>query len=79
MSQAHENSGGKTPMWVVIIEGILGEKDEEYTSFHDLAWLVSEGMQDFKFAVEECRHVDIARAFVIDQKEEAKAAESIDT
>lgn len=79
MSQASEGSSGKDPMWVVLLEGILQEKDDEYTPFHDLAWAVSSGIKDFKYAVSKCTHTEIARAFVIDQKEEAKAAESIDT
>jgi len=73
MSQAHnEEGGGKDPMWVVIIEGILNEKDDEYTAFHDIAWAVSEGMEDFEYTISRCRHSTIARAFVIQQKEQAK-------
>lgn len=65
-------------MWVVLIEGILQEKDDGYTAFHDLAWAVSSGMRDFDYAVSECRHADIARAFVIEQKEESKKAQSLE-
>lgn len=80
MSQANEGgSSSKDPMWVVLIEGILQEKDRGYTAFHDLAWAVSSGMEDFQYAVSECRHADIARAFVIEQKEEAKKSEQLDT
>jgi hypothetical protein len=79
MSQANEGGGSKDPMWVVLIEGILNEKDTGYTAFHDLAWAVSSGMQDFEYAIAECRHADIARAFVIEQKEEAKKAQQLDT
>jgi len=80
MSQANEGGGGsKDPMWVVLIEGILQEKDDGYTAFHDLAWAVSSGMRDFEYAVSETRHADIARAFIIEQKEEAKKAQELDT
>lgn len=80
MSQANEGgSSQKEEMWVVIIEGILQEKDEGYTAFHDLAWSVSGGMKDFQYTINECRHADIARAFVINQKEESKKASSLDT
>lgn len=72
MNQASEDNGSKTPMWVVMIEGILQHKDEEYTPFHDLAWSISNGIQDFEYAIAECRHTVIARAFVMDQKEKAK-------
>ena len=76
MSQANEGSSGKDPMWVVLIEGILSKRDEGYTSFHELAWAVASGMQDFEYALSECTHAQIARAFVIDQKEQAKASQS---
>jgi len=80
MSQANEGGGGsKDPMWVVLIEGILQEKDDEYTAFHDLAWAVSSGMRDFEYALSHSRHSDIARAFVIEQKEEAKKSAELDT
>lgn len=74
MSQAHgeEDGGGKDPMWVVLVEGILREKDDDYTPFHDLAWSVTSGLEDYEYALSECRHVTIARAFVIDQKEKSK-------
>lgn len=79
MSQANKGgSGPKNPMWVVLIEGILQEKDDEYTAFHDLAWAVSSGMQDFTYTITNCPHADIARAFVIEQKEEAKRAGQLD-
>jgi len=72
MSQANEDNGSKTPMWVVMVEGILEHRDDEYTSFHDLAWAVSDGIQDFEYAISECRHSVIARAFLMDQKSKAK-------
>ena len=78
MTQANESSSSKEPMWVVLIEGILAQKDEGYTQFHDLAWMVSSGMKDFEYAIAECTHSQIARAFVIEQKEQAKVSESMD-
>ena len=59
-------------MWVVLIEGILQERDAGYTSFHDIAWAISEGMEDFQYTISCCPHRTIARAFVIQQKEQAK-------
>jgi len=76
MSQASESESSKEPMWVVLIEGILAQKDDDYTQFHDLAWAVSSGMEDFQHTVSECTHSQIARAFVIDQKEQAKVSHS---